>query len=95
MNEDITIDLKDLLYRVLLRWRIILIFCILGTLLANGYGIYKDIKAKKAAESVNTQEERGSLTGGTWFPPCRRCGRIPPAWCSARCTTGTGTSDTW
>ena len=61
MNEDITIDLKDLLYRVLLKWRLLLVACIAGALLGDLVGILKDYKAVREAGSVSTVEEQENL----------------------------------
>lgn len=51
MNEldEMTISLKDLLYRILLRWRLILVYLVLGALIFGGVGYMKNLGAAKKA----------------------------------------------
>ncbi len=51
MKDDITIDLKDLFYRILLKWRLMIIFAVIFAILADLFGIYK---AQKAAADATT-----------------------------------------
>lgn len=83
MNEDITIDLKDLCYRILLRWRIILVFCIAGALLGNCVGIFKDYRALNAARSVDsaakTEAEKQNLESLRAAISAREAGEVDAA----------------
>ncbi len=52
-TDEMTISLKDLLYRILLRWRLILVWLTLGAVLFGAVGYMKNTKAaKKPAERV-------------------------------------------
>ena len=44
-EKEITISFKDIFFRVLLKWRWIIISAILFAVLANCYGIYKDYRS--------------------------------------------------
>ena len=50
--KEITINTKNLVYHVLLKWRMILILGIVCALLANGYGIYSSYKSIKNIKPV-------------------------------------------
>ena len=54
--KEVSINIKNLLYRILLKWRMILILGIVCALIGNCYGIYSDYKkvnaAKKAENAV-------------------------------------------
>lgn len=58
MNEEITISIKDLIYRMLCGWRKIIVFCIVFAVLGNCAGIYKDYKAVKYKEKMKNPDEK-------------------------------------
>ena len=49
MKDFITVDLKDLLYRIVLKWRLMIIFAVIFAVAANMFGIYK---SKKSADAM-------------------------------------------
>ena len=49
MKDFITVDLKDLLYRIILKWRLMIIFAVIFAVAANMFGIYK---SKKSADAM-------------------------------------------
>lgn len=63
--DEITINFRELVLRVLYRWRVILLSMLIGALLLDGYAVYKGIQraaAAAAAESATTETLAGRLT---------------------------------
>ena len=48
MNNS-TINVKNMIFHVLLNWRMVLIWMLVCAILANGYGIYKSLKANNSS----------------------------------------------
>lgn len=56
MSEEITVDLKDLLYRLLLNWRKIIVFCVIFAVLGNFAGVFKNYRKIKSIEESKDNE---------------------------------------
>ena len=56
-KERIAVNVKNLIYRVLLKWRMILIFALVFAILGNCYGIYKSYKASKVKPAADLESQ--------------------------------------
>lgn len=63
MKDFITVDLKDLLYRIVLKWRLMIIFAVIFAVVANMFGIYKSKRAADAmaANQAALEEDADSI----------------------------------
>lgn len=61
--KEITVNLKNLVYRILLGWRMILILGLVCALIGNCYGAYSSYKAK--VKKAKQQEETVTVETGT------------------------------
>lgn len=56
--EEMTISVKDLLLRILLKWRMILVWMLIGAVVLDGVGFVRSARAaRQAREAVTTPEE--------------------------------------
>jgi len=58
MSEEITLDIKDLCYRILLKWKTIIAMCLIFAILGGLAGIAKDYKA---VWDYNNEDKEGKL----------------------------------
>lgn len=56
-KNEFTVNVKNLIYRVLLKWRMILIFALVFAILGNCYGIYKSYKASKVKPAADLESQ--------------------------------------
>ena len=56
--EEMTISVKDLLLRILLKWRLILVWMLIGAVVLDGVGYVRSARAVKLAqEAIKTPED--------------------------------------
>ena len=56
--EEMTISVKDLLLRILLKWRMILVWMLIGAVVLDGVGYVRSARAVKLAqEAIKTPED--------------------------------------
>ena len=61
MNDEITVDIKDLLLRICLKWRLILIWMLAGCVLFSGYGL---IQSAREVSTARHRLEEQMAAGG-------------------------------
>ena len=61
MNDEITVDIKDLLLRICLKWRLILIWMLAGCVLFSGYGL---IQSAREVSTARHHLEEQMAAGG-------------------------------
>lgn len=63
MEREETIDLKDLAFRILLRWRLVIGMVLIFAILGNVYGIVSSYRSMKQAEAQMRQADAGEAVG--------------------------------
>lgn len=63
MMEELVIDLKDLFYQILRKWRAILVWMLVFGILFDGYGFYKKTKEAKAEAEMQRMTELAAADG--------------------------------
>ncbi|WP_027421914.1 hypothetical protein [Lachnobacterium bovis] len=59
MRKEVVVNVKDMLMRIVLKWRSIIVCAIVGMLLLDGVGIYKSHKEVKAAKEMQKIAQKG------------------------------------
>lgn len=59
MKKEVVVNVKDMLMRIALKWRTIIVCAIIGVLLLDGVGIYKSYKEVKNAKEMQKIAQKG------------------------------------
>ena len=59
MKKEVVVNVKDMLMRIALKWRTIIVCAIIGVLLLDGVGIYKSYKEVKSAKEMQKIAQKG------------------------------------